>query len=151
MIVFTAVGAGLLLGGVILLALELVHPGALLFIPASILLVGGLLYILLPSVLLDSPIGVILVLVAAIIAALVEIPFYHWVAPNHPPMTTTAAGLAGEEAVVTVAIVPDTLKGKVRVRTEIWSAHAPQPIPEGTRVRIVRGGGVSVEVEPISK
>lgn len=145
------VGFGILLivVGIVLLAFELVHPGALLLIPGSILLVAGLLYLILPSVLLDSAIGPIAIVIAAVIAALIEIPYYRWVAPTHRPLSTTSGGLVGDEAIVIAPIVPGTLKGKVRVRSEVWSARSTMPIAAGTRVRIVHGEGVSVSVEPL--
>jgi len=143
------IGISLVIVGIILLAFELVHPGALLLIPGSILLVAGFLYLFLPNVLLDSYIGPIAIIVVAIVAALVEIPYYRWIAPNHWPLSTTSGGLVGAEAIVIVPIEPNSLKGKVRVRSEVWSARASQPIPEGARVRVVHGEGVSVTVVPI--
>jgi inner membrane protein len=144
-----AIGIALVIVGVILLASELIHPGALLLIPASIFLVAGVLYLFLPNDLLDSYYGPVAILVAAILAAVIEIPYYRWVAPTHRPMSTTSAGLVGDEAIVTATVIPNTLKGKVRVRSEIWSARSTEEIPVGTRVRIVHGEGVSVSVVPI--
>ena len=144
-------GVLIVLIGVVVLALEFVHPGALLLIPGSILLVGGLLYLFLPDFLLDTPWGFIVIVLAAIVATLVEIPYYRYIAPTHGPMTTTAAGLVGEVGTVTAPIVPDTLKGKVRIKSEIWSAQGSHPIPIGTKVRIVAGEGVAVEVVPLAE
>ena len=144
-----AIGIALVIVGICLLAFELVHPGALLLIPGSILLVAGFLYLFLPNVLLDSYIGPVGIIVVAVVAALIEIPYYRWVAPTHRPLSTTSGGLVGDEAIVIVPIVPNTLKGKVRVRSEVWSARAAIPIPEGTRVRVIHGEGVSVTVEPL--
>jgi inner membrane protein len=135
--------------GIALLASELVHPGALLFIPGSILVVAGFLYLFFPTYLLDSAVGPIAILVAAFIATVVEIFYYRWVAPTHWPLSTTTAGLVGHEGIVIVPVVPDTMKGKVRVNSEIWSARAAMAIPVGTRVRVVHGEGVSVQVEPV--
>jgi len=143
------IGILLVIAGIVLLAFELVHPGALLFIPGSVLLVAGFLYLFFPTYLLDSAVGPVAILVAAVVATAVEIFYYRWVAPTHNPLSTTTSGLVGEEAVVIAPIVPDTLRGKVRVRSEIWSARAPVPIPVGTRVRVVQGEGVSVLVETI--
>ena len=143
------IGFVLVVVGIILLASELIHPGALLLIPGSILLVAGFLYLFLPNVLLDSYIGPVLIIVVAVVAALIEIPYYRWIAPTHSPLSTTSGGLVGAEAIVIVPIVPNTLKGKVRVRSEVWSAKASVPIAEGTRVKIVHGEGVSVTVVPI--
>lgn len=147
MMVDYSIGIVITVVGIALLAFELFHPGALLFIPGSILLVAGFLYLFFPTYLLDSAIGPIAILVAAVIATVIEIFYYRWVAPTHRPLATTAGGLVGEEGVVLAEIVPDTLKGKVRIRSEIWSARAPIPIPVGARVRIVHGEGVSVSVE----
>ena len=143
------IGITLVIVGIVLLAFELVHPGALLLIPGSILLVAGFLCLFLPDVLVNSFIGPIAIIVVAIVAALIEIPYYRWIAPNHWPLSTTSGGLVGAEGIVIVPIVPNTLKGKVRVRSEVWSARATADIPEGTRVRVVHGEGVSVTVVPI--
>jgi len=144
------IGIALVIVGVVLLAFELVHPGALLLIPGSILLVAGFLYLFLPDVLLDSYVGPVAIIVVAIVAALAEIPYYRWVAPTHSPLSTTSGGLVGAEGIVIVPIVPNTIKGKVRVRSEVWSARADTEIPEGTHVRIIHGEGVSVTVVPIA-
>jgi inner membrane protein len=148
-VVDPAIGITLVVAGIALLASELIHPGALLLIPGSILLVAGFLYLFLPDVLLDSVIGPIAIIVAAILAALIEIPYYRWVAPTHRPMSTTSGGLVGDEAIVIAPIIPNTIRGKVRVRSEVWSARSNVAIPVGARVRIVHGEGVSVSVEPI--
>ncbi len=149
MAVFDAIGITLVIAGIALLAFELIHPGALLLIPGSIVLVAGFLYLFAPNDLLDSYIGPVAIVIAAILGALIEIPYYRWVAPVHRPLSTTSAGLVGDEAVVITAVEPETLKGKVRIRSETWSARASQPIPAGTRVRVIHGEGVSLTVEPI--
>jgi len=147
--VVASFGIALIILGIILFAFELIHPGALLLIPGSILLVAGFLYLFLPDTLLDSWVGPFAIVLAAVVAGLVEIPYYRWVAPTHRPLSTTSGGLVGEEAIVITAVEPNNLRGKVRVRSEIWSAKADRPIPAGTRVRIVHGEGVSVSVVPI--
>ena len=142
-------GIGMIVVGIVLFAIELIHPGALLLIPGSILLVAGLLYVFFPQVLLGGPIGPILIILAAVGTAIAEIPLYRYFAPVHRPMTTTSSGLTGEVGVVIVPTIPDTLKGKVRVKSEIWSAQSDQPIPAGTHVRVVSGEGVAIRVVPI--
>ncbi len=149
-VVNDAIGLAIVIVGVALLAFELIHPGALLLIPGSILLVAGFLYLFLPNVLLNSYLGPVIVIVAAILGALLELPYYRWVAPVHRPMSTTSGGLVGEEAIVTVPVEPNNLRGKVKVKSEVWSARADQPIPVGTRVRVIHGEGVSVTVQPIT-
>ncbi len=145
------IGILLVIGGVVLFGVELAHPGALLLIPGTIMIVAGLLYLLLPGILLGTLYGPLIVVLAAVAAAVLTVPFYRWIAPVHRPMSTTSAGLEGEVGVVIAPVVPDTLRGKVRVRSEIWSARAHMPIPAGTKVRVVGGEGVSIQVEPFGE
>jgi membrane protein implicated in regulation of membrane protease activity len=144
-----AISATLIIVGSALFAFELVHPGAWLLIPASIMIVAGLLYLTLPSLLLDSVFGPAIVVVVALAAALATIPYYRWVAPIHEPMSTTVRSLTGETGIVVVPVVPDSLSGKVQIHSEVWSARGEQPIPTGTRVTVVSGEGVSVLVRPV--
>ncbi len=141
-----AIGWILVLAGVALFGFELFHPGALLLIPGSVLLAAGVLYLFLPNVLLDSWLGVVIIVLAAIAAALLEIPFYRHLSPGHPPMTTTTGTQVGREGIVIAKVVPNTLKGKVRIGSEIWSATTEVPIDEGTPIRVVAGAGVSLTV-----
>ena len=64
--------------------------------------------------------------------------------------TTDSFGLykfTREEGVVREEVGPGG--GHVLVHGELWSAHAPAPIPEGARVRVVGVRGLTVEVMPI--
>ena len=142
-------GAVLVIAGVVLLALELAHPGALLLIPAFMLLTAGVMITVFNDAFLASFPGIVAIAVSAVVAALVEIPYYRYVAPTHRPMTTTSGGLAGQVGIVVAAVEPNSLRGKVRVQREIWSASSDRPIPEGTKVRVVAGEGVAVQVVPI--
>jgi membrane-bound ClpP family serine protease len=148
--VFEWLGATLVLVGIFLFAIELIHPGALLLIPGSILLVAGMLALFFSDSILTSVVGVLAIVGAAVISAIVEIPYYRYIAPVHRPMTTTSAGLTGEVGVLVADVIPNTLKGKVRVKSEIWSAQADVPIPTGAKVRIVSGEGVAVRVVQIT-
>jgi membrane protein implicated in regulation of membrane protease activity len=70
-------------------------------------------------------------------------------APPAPPETTVATSLIGKEGVVEVEVVSGSLKGKVRIANVVWSATSEQPIPVGTRVKVVRSEGVHVTVEKV--
>jgi membrane-bound serine protease (ClpP class) len=59
---------------------------------------------------------------------------------------TGAAGIVGEVGVVKKAIMPD---GKIMIRGELWNAIAKEPIPEGTRVRVLNLENLVLEVEPL--
>ncbi len=138
----------LIVFGVILFAFEIAHPGAWLLIPASILIAAGFLYLVLPGLLLASIFGPVIVVVVAFLAGLATIPYYRWVAPTHKPLSTTVQSLTGETGLVITAVQPNSLSGKVRIGSEIWSARGDQTIPVGTLVRVVSGEGVSVFVRP---
>jgi membrane protein implicated in regulation of membrane protease activity len=144
-----ALGVFLVIVGLVLLAIEIIHPGVFLLIPASVVLGSGILYLVLPDFLLNTIYGPAVVIFLAVAAALLTIPYYRRIAPTHPPMSTTADGLTGEVGVLIAPVRPDSLQGKVRIRSEVWSARADHPIPAGTHVRIVSGEGVSVRVEAI--
>lgn len=144
-----AISAVLIIVGSALFGFELLHPGAWLLIPASIMIVAGILYLTLPGLLLNSYFGPAVVVLVALGAALATIPYYRWVAPTHEPLSTTVQSLEGETGVVVVPVVPDSLAGKVQIRSEVWSARGEGPIPAGTRVRVVSGEGVSVLVRPL--
>lgn len=59
---------------------------------------------------------------------------------------TGAAGIVGEVGIVKKAIMPD---GKIMIRGELWNATAKEPIPEGTRVRVLNLENLVLEVEPL--
>lgn len=144
-----AVGIVLIIGGLILLALEIVHPGAFLLIPGAVVLTGGVLYLFAYPLLTSTIYGPLIVAAVAILAAFVTIPYYRHIGATHRPMTTTPDSLTGEVGMVITAVVPDSLSGKVRIHSEVWSARSDRPIPAGTRVRVEGGQGVAVWVRPV--
>jgi len=54
-------------------------------------------------------------------------------------------GMIGELGVVKADLAP---AGKVFVHGEIWDAHAVQNIPKGSRIRVRKIEGLTLEVEP---
>jgi inner membrane protein len=144
-----SLGLIVMIVGIAILVFEIVHPGAFLLIPGTVLVVVGVLYIFIPDVLTTSYFGPLIIAVAAIAAMLVSIPLYKHVAQIHRPMVTTPQSIVGEPGLVVAAVEVDSIRGKVRVGSEIWSARASRPIPAGTRVRVVSGQGVTVHVEPV--
>jgi membrane protein implicated in regulation of membrane protease activity len=143
------IGLFLVILGIVLIGIEVVHPGVFLLIPAAVILASGFLYLFLPDYLLGTIWGPAVVIVAAFVAALATIPYYQRIAPIHKPMSTTPDALAGEIGLVIAPVVPDSLSGKVRVRSEVWSARSDTAIPVGTKVRILGGEGVSIRVQPV--
>ena len=145
----SAVGLILIIGGLIVIAFEFVHPGAFLLIPGTVVLASGVIFLVAPAALSSSPIGPLVVALVAVAAALITIPWYRRMGAVHRPMTTTPESLTGERGLVIAPVVPDQLSGKVRIHSEVWSARSDLAIPSGTRVRVVAGEGVCVIVAPV--
>jgi membrane-bound serine protease (ClpP class) len=59
---------------------------------------------------------------------------------------TGRSGMIGEEGEARTALDP---MGKVFVHGEYWDADSPQPVPPGTRVRVVAVEGLRLHVEPV--
>ncbi len=144
------IGIILIIAGIALLVLEIIHPLTFFVIPGMVVLVAGFLFIFFPDLVTQTVWGAAILVIVAFAAALATIPIYRWIAPTHKPMVTTPTSITGESGLVVSPIVPDSLSGKVRVRSEVWSARSKVPIPAGARVRVVGGEGVAVwvEVEP---
>jgi membrane protein implicated in regulation of membrane protease activity len=47
-------------------------------------------------------------------------------------------------------VTSEAQMGMVRVHGELWRAAAPQSIPNGTRVRVRKVEGLTLQVEPLS-
>jgi membrane protein implicated in regulation of membrane protease activity len=65
-----------------------------------------------------------------------------------PGVPSRTEALIGHEGVVTHDIEATIGAGRVNVRGQDWAARAPQPIPAGTRVRVVGADGIILEVQP---
>jgi len=74
---------------------------------------------------------------------------YQKLAPPAPPETTVATSLVGTTGVVERAVEPNSLKGKVRIEHDVWSATSETPIPAGRKVVVKSSEGVHVMVEEV--
>ncbi len=135
--------------GIILLLLEVSAPGFFIAVPATVLIMLGLLGLAIDDFFTSiwSP---IIALVVGIPATLLVIRLYGSLAPPQPPAAAVAASLIGRTGVVTRQVVPDTLQGKVQVDYETWSATAEEIIPEGVKVEVLGSEGVHVIVKPMA-
>jgi membrane protein implicated in regulation of membrane protease activity len=57
--------------------------------------------------------------------------------------------LAGKEGVVVKTVTPDSIKGKVEIDNQMWSATADSIIDEGKKVIIISSEGVHIKVKEI--
>jgi membrane protein implicated in regulation of membrane protease activity len=137
--------------GVIMFLAEASSPGFFIGIPASILVVIGIIGIGFPQLFFTiwSP---IIATIVAVITTVGIIILYKRLAPPETPTTTVGDSLIGKEGIVTAATVPEsTTKGKVKIDSDIWSATSEQPLSVGTPVVVVTSEGVHVIVEKIIK
>ncbi|MDR2845739.1 MAG: NfeD family protein [Candidatus Methanoplasma sp.] len=131
--------------GLIFLIVEALTPGVFAVIPGAVLVVIGALGYTVDGFLESIWLLPIAIIVAAVVS-IVTIKGYQLLAKPEPPTTTVAESLVGKDGVVTVAVEPGSLKGKVKIGTEIWSATSDAHIEKGRAVTVSDGAGVHVKV-----
>jgi len=65
------------------------------------------------------------------------------------PREAVVDALIGKRAKVIEAIDPETNKGRVRVKKDVWRADADEIIPEGEEVEVIKVEGTHVIVKKI--
>ncbi len=145
-----ALGWILIVLGAVLLLVEVYQPGFFIAVPATVLIIIGIL-LLLGVDILSSPAGLIVGVIAAIAAASITVWLYGRLTPGkEPPKTLSRDSLVGLEGTVVVPVDPETLRGKVRLGSMEWSARSESgEIPAGKRVAVVRSEGVHVVVKEV--
>lgn len=133
--------------GLILLIVEATSPGVFMIIPASVLIILGALGLISPDFLF-SWWAILIAIVVAVPVTVITIYFYKFLGTPQPPSTTITDTLVGTTGVVVVSTVPGTIKGKIRLDSDTWSANSDKPIEAGVRARVVRSEGVHVFIEP---
>ncbi len=148
MVVFdeTTLGLIFLVVGIVLLLVEASSPGFFIAVPATILIVLGLLGMFIPNFYFSAWAPISAIAVGAPLTYL-TILLYQRLAPPSPPITTVGGSLIGRTGVVVRDVVPDSIRGKVNIDHQVWSATAEELIPAGTRVNVVGSRGVHVTVE----
>ena len=134
--------------GVILLIAEAASPGTFFVVPGTVLLILGAMGLVEPNLLVSwwAPIVVAIILIPL---TLVTIKLYQRLAPPAPPETTVATSLLGKMGLVTREIRPGSLRGKVQIENDIWSATSDMVIPVGAKVVVKGSEGVHVKVEEV--
>jgi len=143
-------GWSLIILGALLLLVEVHSPGFFAAVPATILIIFGIL-VLLGLDIFSYPWGVIGAVVIALGASAVTITMYSRMTPDKAPTTLSRDSLVGKEGRATREIDPDTISGKVMIGTTEWSARSAGPkIPPGAKVRVVSSQGVHIVVEEVA-
>ena len=146
---FTLAIALIIIGAVLLIA-EAFSPGAFMVIPGTVLVILGIVGALYPDILLSwwSP---VIALVVAVPVTVLTVKGYQRLAEPEPPTTTVASSLVGREGTVTVPTETGTMRGKVRIGSDTWSATSDEPIEAGARVVVESGEGVHVHVRRLRR
>ncbi len=142
----TAVALILIILGLVLLIVEVFTPGIFMIIPGIVSIILGALGLVDPGFLF-SWWAVVIAIVVAVPVTVATLYAYKYLGSPEPPTTTITDTLVGATGIVTVRTVPGTLKGKVRIGSDVWSANSESPISEGIRVKVMRSEGVHVFVE----
>ncbi|RXE57163.1 Clp protease ClpP [Methanoculleus taiwanensis] len=142
-----ALGWVLIVLGAVLLLIEVYQPGFFIAVPATVLIILGIL-LLLGVDILSSVLGLVIGVVAAIATALITVWAYGRLTPDRMPTTISRDSLAGKEGMVVRTVDEETIAGKVTIGSSEWSARSVRgTIPVGKRVIVVRSEGVHIVVE----
>lgn len=140
----------LIILGALLLLVEVHSPGFFAAVPATILIIFGIL-VLMGMDIFTYPWGIIIAVTVAIVASYVTVMVYSRMTPDKVPTTISRDSLVGKEGRVTKEIDPDSIRGKVMIGTTEWSARSAGPkIAAGVKVRVVSSQGVHIVVEEVA-
>jgi membrane-bound ClpP family serine protease len=140
----------LIIGGALLLLVEVHSPGFFATVPATVMIFLGMLQV--AGVDISNPwMGGILGVIVAICAAGFTVWMYSRITPDESPTTISRDSLVGMEGQVKIPVDATTISGKVVIGSTEWSAHSTgDTIPAGKRVKVVSSEGVHIVVEEVA-
>ncbi len=144
---FFTLGIILIVFGSLLVLAELAIPGFFIAVPGTVLVILGLVYLFLGNIGVVP--AVVITLATAVVATIGVMLFYRVLAKPQLPTTSTIDQMVGKRGIVIAKIEPDSLKGKVRIDSDVWSATADREIDVGKKVEVVKGEGVHLVVREI--
>ncbi|MCL2318274.1 MAG: NfeD family protein [Methanomassiliicoccaceae archaeon] len=132
--------------GLILLTIEALTPGFFAVIPGAVLVVVGVLGYFVDGYFDNMLLLVGSIIIVTLVVSAITIKGYQYLAKPEPPTTTVATSLIGKEGTVTTDVKPGSLKGKVKIDSDSWSATSEEVIKAGTSVVVYDAEGVHVKV-----
>jgi membrane protein implicated in regulation of membrane protease activity len=148
LVVESELGWAMIVIGVLLVIIEVTQPGFFIAVPGTVLIVLGAMVLFLPQYLGEWT-SVVMV-VTALISSILTIILYRRVAtPAQKPSSTSRDTLIGKTGVVTHTVQPHTLRGKVKIENQEWSATSDTRIEEGRRIEVINSEGVHVIVREL--
>lgn len=140
----------LIILGAILLLVEVHSPGFFAAVPATILIIFGILVVMGLDI-FTYPWGIILAVAVALVASYITLRVYSRLTPNLVPTTISRDSLVGMEGQVKIPVNATTLSGKVVIGSTEWSAHSTGgTILTGKKVKVVSSEGVHIVVEEVA-
>ena len=140
----------LIIVGALLLLFEVHSPGFFATVPATVMIILGIL-ILLGIDIFSSGWGIVIGVAIALCAAAFTVWMYGRMTTNESPTTVSRDSLIGKEGRVKIAVNPNTLAGKVMIGSTEWSARSTgAAIGTGKKVKVVDSQGVHVVVEEVA-
>jgi membrane protein implicated in regulation of membrane protease activity len=144
----STIGLALLVVGILLIIAEAATPGFFIGVIGTAFIAMGIVGIFFPYI-LDTPWSPVIVVVITAGSMLGAIMFYRRLGKSQPTATTITESNVGRTGIVTDDIEPHSLRGKVKIKHQIWSATADVHIPKGRTVKVVDWEGVHVIVEEV--
>jgi inner membrane protein len=140
----------LIVGGAVLLLVEVHSPGFFATVPATVMIILGVLQ--LAGMDISNPwMGGIIGIVTALCAAGFTVWMYGKITPNASPTTISRDSLIGKTGRVKVAVDAASLSGKVIIASTEWSARSNGPvIPVNREVKVIDSEGVHIVVEEVT-
>ena len=144
-----AIGIALIVLGFFLLFVEATMPGFLIAVPATVLLVFGLMLMVNPDI-MNGPEGVVLLLIVGVGTLIGTLKFYQSLAPPVDPATGGIVGNIGKRGKIVNAVNAEDFSGKVRIGVEkIRAISSEGDLAVGTEVEVISAEGIHVTVAPI--
>jgi membrane-bound ClpP family serine protease len=135
--------------GALLFLIEVYSPGFFATVPATVLIILGILQLM--GVDIGNPwMGGIIGIITALCAAGFTVWMYGKITPNDSPTTISRDSLVGMTGHVQKPVDAATIAGKVVIGSTEWSARSTgATIPAGTKVKVVASQGVHIVVEEV--
>ena len=144
-----AIGIALIVLGFFLLFVEATMPGFLIAVPATVVLVFGIILMVDESI-MEGPEGVVLLLIVGVATLVGTLKFYQSLAPPVDPATGGIVTHIGKTGKIVKTVNADDFSGKVKIGVEKVRAISKEgEIAVGTKVEIVDAEGIHVTVVPI--
>lgn len=147
------VGYGFIALGVIFFLIEATMPGFFLGVPASILVILGVIALVVPDFDLFSIWAPLIVVLVGVPSTAITIWTYRRMAPaDEEPTTQTGSNIIGATGRVTTQVIPDRPRGKVKIEHQEWSAISETGVlPVGALIRVVRVDGIILVVARVDE